>query len=182
MYTYIHKPRTQSGAEATNTKTDMPTSVAGQSRNATIRNASKKKETKEKNKKRTRHKEETKRSVQKKQSNERRATTRQEAEQKRCHCNSNRSAIPTTRRTQAKRMPCEGPKTKRLQCCIQEANKKATQRTPGVRNLLRASSIVNPKSPVYIQEKVRSGIQEFPLQRVLAATPPPAESFVYRKP
>ena len=53
---------------------------------------------------------------------------------------------------------------------------------PGVRNLLRASSIANPKAPVYIQKEVRLGIQDFPLQRVIAATLPPSESFVYRKP
>ena len=35
---------------------------------------------------------------------------------------------------------------------------------------LKASSIANPKAPVYIQKKVRSGIQDFPLQRVKAAT------------
>ena len=53
---------------------------------------------------------------------------------------------------------------------------------PGVRNLLRASSIANPKAFAVIQKKVRVGIQDFPLQRVIAATLPPAESFVYRKP
>ena len=49
---------------------------------------------------------------------------------------------------------------------------------PQRRHQLKAPSIANPKAPVYIQKKVRLGIQDFQMQRVIAATLPPAESFV----
>ena len=39
-----------------------------------------------------------------------------------------------------------------------------------MRNLLRASSTANPKAPFHIQKNVRLGTQDFPVQRVMAAT------------
>ena len=65
-----------------------------------------------------------------------------------------------------------GHSTQNTKHSTQSTRQRSTSTAPWVALHLTqsASSIAKPKAPVYIQKKVRSGIQDFPLQRVIAAT------------